>query len=89
MGMQQAARQGRWTNRPKFGDSLIDGELIPNADVDIECRLADRWCRRGCLSSPDSEHLCRRGDLNPHAPRRALGPQPSASTKFRHSDVGR
>ena len=30
---------------------------------------------------------CRRGDLNPHAPQGALGPQPSASTKFRHSDV--
>src|SRR3954467_13988551 len=32
---------------------------------------------------------CRRGDLNPHAPQGALGPQPSASTKFRHSDVAR
>ena len=32
---------------------------------------------------------CRRGDLNPYAPQRALGPQPSASTKFRHSDVVR
>src|SRR5436190_19856055 len=30
---------------------------------------------------------CRRGDLNPYAPQRALGPQPSASTEFRHSDV--
>ena len=29
---------------------------------------------------------CRRGDLNPHVPQRTLGPQPSASTKFRHSD---
>ncbi len=34
MGMQQAARQGRWTNRPKFGYSLIGGELVPNADAD-------------------------------------------------------
>lgn len=31
MGMGQAARQGKWVNRPKTGYDLIDGELIPNA----------------------------------------------------------
>ncbi len=34
MGTQQAAKQGRWTNRPKTGYDLIAGELIPNADAD-------------------------------------------------------
>ena len=34
MGMQQAARQGRWMNRPKTGYDLIGGELVPNADAD-------------------------------------------------------
>lgn len=34
MGMQQAARQGKWTNRPKTGYALISGELVPNEDAD-------------------------------------------------------
>jgi site-specific DNA recombinase len=33
MGMQQAAREGRWTNRPKTGYSLIEGMLVPNEDA--------------------------------------------------------
>jgi DNA invertase Pin-like site-specific DNA recombinase len=33
MGMQQAAREGRWTNRPKTGYSLVNGELVPNEDA--------------------------------------------------------
>lgn len=33
MGLQQAARQGRWVNRPKFGYDLKNGVLIPNADA--------------------------------------------------------
>lgn len=43
MGMQQAARQGRWTNRPKFGYSLIDGELG-----------SQRRCRHGAPDFPAS-----------------------------------
>ena len=31
---------------------------------------------------------CRRRDLNPHPGLPGLGPQPSASTRFRHSDAG-
>lgn len=30
MGMAQAARQGKWVNRPKTGYDLVDGELVPN-----------------------------------------------------------
>jgi site-specific DNA recombinase len=33
MGLEQAARQGRWVNRPKFGYDLVDGQLIPNGDA--------------------------------------------------------
>ena len=33
MGMAQAAREGKWTNRPKVGYDLIDGELVVNADA--------------------------------------------------------
>lgn len=31
LGMQQAAREGRWVNRPKMGYDLVDGRLVPNA----------------------------------------------------------
>jgi len=34
MGTQQAAKQGRWTNRPKTGYDLIDGKLTPNVDAE-------------------------------------------------------
>lgn len=34
MGMAQAARTGKWTNRPKTGYELVDGELVPNSDAD-------------------------------------------------------
>src|SRR3984957_6645334 len=30
MGMHQAARQGKWMNRPKTGYDLIEGHLVPN-----------------------------------------------------------
>jgi DNA invertase Pin-like site-specific DNA recombinase len=30
MGMHQAARQGKWINRPKTGYDLVDGDLVPN-----------------------------------------------------------
>jgi site-specific DNA recombinase len=33
LGMHQAARQGKWVNRPKFGYDLIGGELVPNSDA--------------------------------------------------------
>lgn len=33
MGMHQAARQGRWTNRPPTGYDLIDGVLVANDDA--------------------------------------------------------
>ena len=33
MGMHQAARQGKWTNRPKTGYDLVNGELVPNGDA--------------------------------------------------------
>src|SRR5439155_6503902 len=33
LGMQQAAREGKWTNRPKTGYSLEAGTLVPNADA--------------------------------------------------------
>lgn len=35
MGMRQAAREGKWTNRPKFGYDLVQGELVPNDDVPL------------------------------------------------------
>ena len=34
LGVMQAARQGRWTNRPPTGYDLEDGVLIPNQDAD-------------------------------------------------------
>lgn len=33
MGMHQAARQGRWTNRPPTGYDLVDGVLVANDDA--------------------------------------------------------
>ena len=33
MGMDQARKQGRWTNRPPTGYDLVDGMLIENADA--------------------------------------------------------
>lgn len=33
LGMQQAAREGKWVNRPKTGYSWSDGRLVPNADA--------------------------------------------------------
>ncbi len=35
MGMAQAAREGKWTNRPKIGYDLVAGELIPNDDAPL------------------------------------------------------
>lgn len=34
LGMRQAARQGRWTNRPPTGYDLVGGVLIPNDQAD-------------------------------------------------------
>jgi Recombinase zinc beta ribbon domain/Recombinase len=34
MGNERAVREGKWTNRPKTGYSLIGGELVPNDDSD-------------------------------------------------------
>ena len=34
MGMQQAAREGRWLNRPKTGYDLVNGVLVPNGDAE-------------------------------------------------------
>ena len=39
MGMSQAAREGRWTNRPKTGYDLVNGELVPNRDAPIVRRI--------------------------------------------------
>ncbi len=39
LGMQQAAREGRWTNRPKMGYDLVDGHLVPNADAPTVRRM--------------------------------------------------
>jgi site-specific DNA recombinase len=39
LGMQQAAREGRWTNRPKMGYDLVDGHLVPNAEAPTVRRM--------------------------------------------------
>lgn len=39
LGMQQAAREGRWTNRPKMGYDLVEGHLVPNAEAPIVRRI--------------------------------------------------
>lgn len=76
LGMHQAARQGKWTNRPKFGYDLIDGELVPNADAPTVRRIFDlrasgpgpqlpahRGAHRGeVLDGPNDRRL-------PHPPR--------------------
>jgi hypothetical protein len=41
LGMHQAARQGKWTNRPKFGYDLAGGELVPNANASTVRRIFD------------------------------------------------
>ncbi|HEX3842644.1 MAG TPA: recombinase family protein [Acidimicrobiales bacterium] len=33
MGLHQAAKQGRWVNRPKTGYDLLEGLLVPNEDA--------------------------------------------------------
>src|SRR5262249_28100419 len=39
MGMSQAAREGRWTNRPKTGYDLVNGLLVVNRDAPIVRRI--------------------------------------------------
>lgn len=39
LGMQQAAREGRWTNRPKMGYDLVDGHLVPNDEAPTVRRI--------------------------------------------------
>lgn len=41
LGMNQAARKGKWVNRPKFGYDLVGGELIPTADAVTVRRIFD------------------------------------------------
>jgi site-specific DNA recombinase len=55
LGMHQAARQGKWTNRPKFGYDLVDGELVPNADAPTVRRIFELRARG--LSYPRIEEL--------------------------------
>jgi site-specific DNA recombinase len=37
--MERAVREGRWTNRPKFGYDLHDGVLVPNGDAGTVRRI--------------------------------------------------
>ncbi|HVV75893.1 MAG TPA: recombinase family protein [Mycobacteriales bacterium] len=39
LGLHQAARQGRWVNRPKTGYDLIGGRLVPNAMAPVVRRI--------------------------------------------------
>ena len=55
LGMHQAARQGKWTNRPKFGYDLVGGELVPNADAPTVRRIFE--LRAQGLSYPRIEEL--------------------------------
>jgi site-specific DNA recombinase len=55
MGMHQAARQGKWTNRPKFGYDLVGGELVPNAVAPTVRRIFE--LRAQGLSYPRIEEL--------------------------------
>jgi site-specific DNA recombinase len=41
LGMHQAARQGKWVNRPKFGYDLVGGELVANSDAPTVRRIFD------------------------------------------------
>jgi DNA invertase Pin-like site-specific DNA recombinase len=41
LGMHQAARQGKWVNRPKFGYDLVAGELVANSDAPTVRRIFD------------------------------------------------
>jgi site-specific DNA recombinase len=45
LGMHQAARQGKWVNRPKFGYDLVAGELVPNADAPTVRRIFELRAR--------------------------------------------
>ena len=55
MGMHQAARQGKWVNRPKFGYDLVGGELVPNVDAPTVRRIFE--LRAQGLSYPRIEEL--------------------------------
>jgi site-specific DNA recombinase len=50
MGMSRAAREGKWTNRPKTGYALIGGELVPNGDAEVVRRIF-RLRAEGCSFS--------------------------------------
>lgn len=39
LGLHQAARQGRWVNRPKTGYDLIEGRLVPNGMAPVVRRI--------------------------------------------------
>jgi site-specific DNA recombinase len=41
LGMHQAARQGKWVNRPKFGYDLVGGQLVANSDAPTVQRIFD------------------------------------------------
>jgi len=62
LGMQQAAREGRWVNRPKMGYDLIDGHLVRNAEAPTVQRMFALSCRRAQL--PGDRGANRREVLN-------------------------
>jgi DNA invertase Pin-like site-specific DNA recombinase len=41
LGMQQAAREGRWVNRPKMGYDLVGGHLVLNGEAPTVRRVFD------------------------------------------------
>lgn len=45
MGMQQAAREGRWINRPKTGYDMVEGRPVPNADAPTVRRIFELRAR--------------------------------------------
>jgi hypothetical protein len=87
----KVGQDSRWANSgPECPNSSKPPCPSPHASGGWQVhlgRLARAEGARGNRPEPCTYGSCRRGDLNPHPALAGLGPQPSASTRFRHSDA--
>lgn len=55
LGLRQAARQGRWVNRPKTGYDLVAGRLVPNAMAPVVRRIFELRARGRSFQQIENE----------------------------------
>jgi len=55
MGMEQAARGGRWLNRAPTGYDMVNGELMPNEQAPLVVRIFDLRARGASYAAIEAE----------------------------------